>query len=375
MILNKRFPQIIQGNISYNTISRYAEIVDFNTEIPYWYIEVGDIHSLTYSIIDSVIPDTIIKLLQIDKIKLAIVNAFEGMHNIVPTIYENLVIGKKIPEDNILLFSESFSIGIAISNCAEKYNLKPIKSFLPMIAEYTTALHWKNNISDNTVDEKRFICLNRRWRPHRPTLVALLYAKGILNDGYVSLISTDTENWDRTLDWIISLNNNQTVSDLLCNNRESILSLPNLTVDLDNVEDYNNIWGFRDYTNPFYQSTSFSVVTETYFYEKENGICITEKTFRPMCYHQPFIVLARPGHLDAIRSLGYKTFNDIFDESYDKEENDANRMLMVVNEIEKLCKMPIDQFRDKMNQCKDICEHNYKLLLSSLSKPKLKLDK
>lgn len=110
MILNKRFPQIQQGNISYNTISRYAEIVDFNTEIPYWYIEVGDIHSLTDSVIDSVIPDTIIKLLQMNKIKLAIINAFEGMHNIVPTIYENLIIRKKIPEDNILLFRDRKSV-------------------------------------------------------------------------------------------------------------------------------------------------------------------------------------------------------------------------------------------------------------------------
>lgn len=376
MILNRRFPQILQGNISYNTISRYAEIVDFNTEIPYWYIEVGDIHSLTDSILDTVIPEYVIRLLQSSKAKLAIVNAFEGMHNIISVIYENIVIKRGIPEDNISIFSESFSIDKTIVECASNYNRKPIKSFLVMIAEYTTALSWRDYDTTDSVEKKRYICLNRRWRPHRPTLVGLLHAKGILDEGYVSLISTENEDWDRSIDWIIDLNKTcSEVTSLLYDNRNSIMSLPDLTVDLNNVEDYNKIHGFREYTSPFYHSTFFSVVTETYFYEKDNGICITEKIFRPMCYRHPFIVLARPNYLETLRGLGYKTFHGIFDESYDKEENDSTRMLMVVNEIEKLCKLPIHVFYEKMNQCKEICEYNYKVLLSSLEKPKLKLDK
>lgn len=376
MLLNKKFPSIVQGNITYTTISPYFEIFDFDTEIPYWYIEVGDSQSLTDLVLDTVIPKSVLHLLQTSKVRLAIVNAFEGVHNIIPLIYENLVINRKVPEQNILVFSESFSIKQTIFDCARHYNLKPIESFLPLVAEYTTALYWKNNTSSITVNQKKFICLNRRWRPHRPTLIGLLCAKGILNDGYVSLISTERENWYKTFDWIVTLNHsNPIVTSLLEGSRSEIMNLPNLTVDLDNVEDYGKIWGFRDYTLPFYTATHFSVVTETYFYEQDNGICMTEKVFRPMCYKHPFIVLARPKFLETIRSLGYQTFNGIIDESYDMEEDDATRMLMVANEIEKLCNLPLNELQYKMEQCKSICEHNYNVLLSSLQKTKRKLDK
>jgi hypothetical protein len=93
-----------------------------------------------------------------------------------------------------------------------------------------------------------------------------------------------------------------------------------------------------------------------------------------MCYKHPFIVLARPKFLETIRSLGYQTFDGIIDESYDHEEDNATRMLMVVNEIEKLCKMPIEDLQYKMEQCRLICEHNYNLLLSKKTQPKRKLD-
>lgn len=376
MLLNKKFPQIIQGNIKYNTISRHVDLFDFDTEILYWYLEVGDIHSLTDTVLDKVIPTITLNWLQMGKARLAIVNSFEGMHNIIPVIYENIVIKRKVSEQNVIVFSESFSINETILDCAKQYNLKPIKSFLPLVAEYTTALHWKNNTRPDTVTEKKFICLNRRWRPHRPTLVGLLHAKGILDSGYVSLISNERENWSRTFDWIVTLNDsNSIVTSLLEGSRSEIMNLPNLIVDLDDVEDYGKIWGFRDYTLPFYNSTHFSVVTETYFYEHDNGICITEKTFRPMCYKHPFIILARPKFLETIKSLGYQTFHGIIDESYDNEENDATRMLMAVNEIEKLCKMPLNELQDKMEQCKSICEHNYNVLLSSLQKTKRNIDK
>jgi hypothetical protein len=295
------------------------------------------------------------------------------VHNIILAIYENLVIKRKVLEQNILVFSESFSIKQTILDCATHYNLKPIESFLPLVAEYTTALYWKNNTTNIIVNQKKFICLNRRWRPHRPTLVGLLCAKGILDDGYVSLISTERENWDKTFDWIVSLNDsNPLVTSLLEGSRNEITNLSNLTVDLDELEDYGKIWGFRDYTLPFYEATYFSVVTETYFYEQDNGICITEKVFRSMCYKHPFIILARPKFLETIRSLGYQTFHGIIDESYDTEEDNATRLLMVANEIEKLCKMPLDELQFKMKKCRSICEHNYNVLLSSLNRPKRK---
>lgn len=374
MLLNPKFPHVRQGIITYQSNSSHFDLFDFTDPVSYWYIEIADINSLTDTVIDEIIPTSTVKLLQTKKVKLVIANIFEGMHNIIEVIYKNLILKKTIPEENIIVFSESFSIDTTIDQWATHYKLQPIKSYLPLEAEYSTIRHWQ--LTNYTkVTQKKYICLNRRWRPHRPTLVGLLYAKNLLDEGYVSLIPIENKNWNSSIDYIIELNSsNSTVVSLLKNNRDKISNLPNLTVDLENVENYNKIWGFRDYIEPFYNSTYFSVVTETYFYESENGICLTEKIFRPMCYKQPFIVLARPKFLKTIRSLGYQTFNGIIDESYDTVEDNATRLLMVVNEIEKLCKMPLEDLEYKMEQCRLICEHNYNLLLFKKTQPKKKLD-
>jgi hypothetical protein len=127
----------------------------------------------------------------------------------------------------------------------------------------------------------------------------------------------------------------------------------------------------------YYDSTYFSVVTETLFYQgrklEYNGF-YSEKTFKPIAHKHPFILLSTPQSLKRLKELGYRTFHPYIDESYDSEENDSTRMLMIVNEIEKLCKMPIEDLQYKMEQCRLICEHNYNLLLSKKTQPKRKLD-
>lgn len=382
MILNQRFPQVLEGKISYNTRSRYFDIFDFNTETTYWYIEVDKAESLCESILRKIIPSYAIDLIKKRYIKLVITNAYEGISEFPHEIYKNIVIGLGIDEDSIIYFSEKVDAYQDVISYCKVFNKKPIKTCVPQVAEFTMSLLLsdmnQNNINTN-LQKKRFICLNRRWRPHRPVLVALMHFKDILKEGYVSLIQDIDYNWANQYELLVDINRtNDSLLNLLQSNKKEILSLSSLTVDLEDLSDYSNIFGLKDHLLPFYRSTCFSVVTETNFYKTDffsGSLYLTEKIFRPMCYLQPFVVLARPGYLKTLRSLGYKTFDGIFDESYDREEDDPTRMLMVVNQIEKLCKMPIDEFHSTMIQCRDICEHNYKLLLSIASKPKLKLDK
>jgi hypothetical protein len=47
-----------------------------------------------------------------------------------------------------------------------------------------------------------------------------------------------------------------------------------------------------------------------------------------------------------MRSMGYKTFPELFDESYDDIVNHTDRLLAVVDAIEKVCKMDDKEFHD-----------------------------
>jgi hypothetical protein len=70
--------------------------------------------------------------------------------------------------------------------------------------------------------------------------------------------------------------------------------------------------------------------------------------------------------LKFLQELGYKSFHPIIDESYDSEKNDSIRMMMILNEIEKICKFSQKELQDMSLACKEICNYNQKLLLSRI---------
>ena len=67
---------------------------------------------------------------------------------------------------------------------------------------------------------------------------------------------------------------------------------------------------------------------------------MSEKTFKPLFNLMPFIVVGGAGHLERLRSYGYKTFPSIFDESYDLMEDNRQRMQKIKSEIKRICNMP-----------------------------------
>lgn len=64
------------------------------------------------------------------------------------------------------------------------------------------------------------------------------------------------------------------------------------------------------------------------------GIFHTEKTFKPVAMQHPFLLLACPGSLNAIKKMGFETFGEFWDESYDLIEDFDHRLLCVMNQIQ-----------------------------------------
>ena len=62
---------------------------------------------------------------------------------------------------------------------------------------------------------------------------------------------------------------------------------------------------------------------------------LTEKTFKPMTYGMPFMVFGNRHSLQRVRDLGFKTFPEWFDESYDEEDNFMKRLEAMLDAYEK----------------------------------------
>ena len=57
----------------------------------------------------------------------------------------------------------------------------------------------------------------------------------------------------------------------------------------------------------------------------------------------PFLLVAGAGSLDILHSFGFKTFPNIFDESYDEIEDPVTRHKHLVNEVERICSLSEDE--------------------------------
>ena len=106
------------------------------------------------------------------------------------------------------------------------------------------------------------------------------------------------------------------------------------------------------------QNTAIHLVAETVF--NDSKIHVTEKTFKPMVMKQPFMIFAGPGTLQYLRNYGFRTFDCVWDESYDLEQDHDKRLLKIIQVIKDLSQKTDDEFKEIINQCNEIVEHNYR---------------
>ena len=70
---------------------------------------------------------------------------------------------------------------------------------------------------------------------------------------------------------------------------------------------------------------------------QEHSVFFSEKVFKPIAFKHPFILIAPPGSLSALKSLGYKTFSGLINESYDQErDDDVKRLIAILEETKRL---------------------------------------
>ena len=83
-----------------------------------------------------------------------------------------------------------------------------------------------------------------------------------------------------------------------------------------------------DFCTEDYRTTAIEIVLETLF--DDDRLHLTEKSLRPIACGQPFILVATHGSLQYLRDYGFKTFDTVWDESYDLIQDPYQRMRAIV---------------------------------------------
>ena len=338
--------------------------------VDYWYVDFHNGNHLAD--VKLFMPIEVMDRIRNGEVTLLLNNSHESYHEPVESIYEYFVRELNFPPKQIRLLSESATIAQEIRKVATKYNTDTIRADWLRIFEYNVSKnvyrleHKKLNTLTLKNYDKKFLNLNRRWRKHRPMIVGLLEINNLLDKGHVSFAANvDGENWDSVwgfLDHSDNLNKTE-LYNILTENKEQLENIPDMYLDTPRL-DINQVH-VGSGLDHFYENSYFSIVNETnYFKEVGEGIFLSEKVFKPVLKLHPFILASRPNSLVKFRELGYKSFSPYIDETYDTEEDDSKRLLMILEETKRLVNLSETELETFLIECKKICEHNYALLTS-----------
>tara|TARA_B100001250_G_scaffold281504_1_gene243782 strand:+ start:4575 stop:5801 length:1227 start_codon:yes stop_codon:yes gene_type:complete len=121
------------------------------------------------------------------------------------------------------------------------------------------------------------------------------------------------------------------------------------------------------------ESQYFFKGTQQYYRSRLTSSYITEKTIFPMLLKRPFLIWGGYGCLDALKELGFKTFDRIFDESYQYERDVHKRVDMILKQLEELSKKSKYDLVELYKSVEDILEHNQQLLIQNYQNQELNI--
>ena len=136
---------------------------------------------------------------------------------------------------------------------------------------------------------------------------------------------------------------------------ESVFSQQTLPINFEGETDHpmHSCW-----LSLFDQSAEslLYLVTETVATGRRHHI--TEKTFKPITLGMPFVIVGTRGSLKYLRSYGFRTFEGIWDESYDLAEDDV-RMSRIASLLRSLDELPSEAKQDLFDRAHEVVRHNW----------------
>lgn len=212
------------------------------------------------------------------------------------------------------------------------------------IPKFDDQVKYKSNNEDKI---KLYSFLNKKTREHRIWFYTLLHQQNMLDEGLVSM--NNFVSHERTLS---STTMSKKLSDIVSmTTPKTIYNTPNQLFD-------NGFYVKRIH----YQTTLdswVSLISEARFEDSEGTVFLSEKIFKPIACHHPFIILGNRNSLVELKKLGYMTFEDYFDESYDNE-TDIKRMESIIKTIKDIQK--IKNKLDWFKGMEKILKHNYDVI-------------
>ena len=198
----------------------------------------------------------------------------------------------------------------------------------------------------------KMLSLMRQTKMHRIKFAYDIFRHNYRDDNLITCHLPKNKNHFRRINYIPE-----------CEDREFFNSLP-WAYD-DPSKDYNAFLN-TEVEQTMYLDSYVNIVIESFVEfvgetTAEYELDISEKIFKPISRMQPFVVYGQPGILAYLKSIGYKTFDNWWDESYDSIEDSAARYQMIFDIFKMLTHKSKAELANMLYDMLPILEHNRSL--------------
>lgn len=371
------------GKVSYRDTHVIAQTIqDYLGDTSVFYVEFFTGPDLYKSDVTEYIDQEILSEIKSGNIHLAFHNIHEGFHNIGQGIIK-LCLKYDIPTEHVIIITANHELPTYTLRSAQRNQVTPPRIVLCETFEIQSNKNLRHFVETSNLDvwikmnydpreiTHRYLNLNRRPRPHRCMLVAALLGRELHHNGMISFAQADFKSCnledlmsDGELYWSANPDVRQSIT-----NKDLAQHLP-LYLDTTDLET-NRAESVRS-DRLLYIHSGISVVSETTFfktacrygfYSAEPGVFLSEKAWKPIVHHHPWVMVSQPHTQLAIKQKGYQTFSEFWDESYDYEQDDVQRMTMILNLVDKISNWSEEKFTEIVHEAEPVCRHNIEMLL------------
>jgi hypothetical protein len=208
---------------------------------------------------------------------------------------------------------------------------------------------------------------NRRWgsQSQRVLMLAYLYKNNLLEHFNISFSKLEIDNGGTYTNHARQFFNRLSTENIITEEDLAGIEarLP-LILDTPNHK-LNLMFDEFESTKKLYEDSFVNIIAETNFFT--NIVHLTEKSYKPIVYKQPFIMLGSAGSLQALQRQGFKTFSDLWDESYDQEVDDTKRFFKVLELIKEIASWSDERKLEVSTTIESIVDFNYRILQKATS--------
>ena len=200
---------------------------------------------------------------------------------------------------------------------------EPISNFLGLNIDMCFEIT-PRNFSHN------FLSLYRAYKPIREEFHCFLEQSGVINKTLYSYNSEYNTTSPWSYDYKVSLEDKSVTAPMLMKPGE------------------------------YFKQTFCSIVYEAFWVQET--VFFTEKINKCFLTGHPFIVVSCPKYLDYLKKLGFKTFSNWWDESYDNILDNREREVKLKQLILKISEWDLNKCQDVYKEMIPTLKHNQKIL-------------